>query len=153
MKATELQQGKIYDCTMDGILDGNNVIEKTDVVQLAFDAKTNRRWLINGARQLQKENPDFFRRLLAMSAQKLDEEDFEGGPDREWSRFVWRFTLDEQESLYNEDYELYLSDFAETVWQDLPAFVLGRKYTREGISKILGGEDTAIAPPGRVALK
>jgi len=142
MNANELLHGNAYDCTMDG----DRGIEKTCMVPLAMDGKTNRRYIIIEAKKLKKENPDFFRRLLAMSYQEIVDEDLDGGPDRKWSSHVWRFTINEQGSLYYEDYDLYLSDFVETVWQDPPAFVLGRKYTREEISKILGGSEIDFLP-------
>ncbi|HXI72385.1 MAG TPA: DUF6697 family protein [Verrucomicrobiae bacterium] len=142
MNANELKHGQAYDCTMDG----DSGIEKTCIVPLSADAKTKRRYIINDAQKLRKENPDLFRRLLAMSFNEIVDEDIDGGPDRKRSSHVWRFTVNEQGSLYYEDYDLYLSDFVETVWQDPPAFVLGHKYTRVEISKILGGSEIDFLP-------
>jgi hypothetical protein len=145
MNANELQHGKAYDCTMDG----NKGIEKTCIVPLATDAKTNQRYIIIEAKKLRKENPDFLRRLLAMSFQEIVDEDIDGGDDRHSSSHIMKFTLDEHGSLYYEDFDLYLGDFVETdtnVWQDSPVFVLGRKYTREEISKILGGSEIDYLP-------
>ena len=110
MNANELKHGKLYDCTMDG----DDGIKKTSIVPLAADAKTNQRYIIIDAKSLQKANPDFLRRLLAMSFHEIVDEDIDGGPDRQWRSFVWRFTLDEHGSLYYEHYDCYLTDFAET---------------------------------------
>ena len=110
MDAKELQHGKAYACTMDG----DDGAENTCIVPLAADSKTNRRYIIIEAKQLRRENPDFFRRLLKMSFDEIVDEDIDGGPDRKWSSFVWRFTLDEHGDLYYEDYDLYLGDFVET---------------------------------------
>lgn len=107
MKASELEHGKAYNCTMDG----NLGIERTCIVPLAADAKTKQRFIVMGANKLQKENLDFFRRLLAMSFQEIIDEDIDGGPDRRWRSYVWRFALDEQGSLYYEQYDCYLNDF------------------------------------------
>jgi hypothetical protein len=110
MRANELQHGKLYDCTMDG----DRGIEKTTIIPLAADAKTNRRHIIIDAKSLQKANPDLLRRLLAMSFQEIVDEDIDGGPDRKWRSFVWKSTLEEQGSLYYKDYDCYLADFVET---------------------------------------
>ena len=110
MNGKDLQHGKAYDCTMDG----DKGVEKTCIVHLATDSKTNRRYIIIEARKLQKEAPDFYRRLLAMSFQEIVDEDIDGGDDREWSSYVWRFAINEQGDLYYEDYDLYLGDFVET---------------------------------------
>ncbi len=109
MHANELKHGKVYDCTMDG----NLGVEKTSIVPLATDAQTNQRFIIIGAKKLQDANPDFFRRLIAMSFHEIVDEDLDGGPDRHWSAFVWKFTLDEHGFLYYEDYDCYLDDFVE----------------------------------------
>ena len=109
MNGNELLHGKAYDCT----IDGNKGVEKVDVVPLAMDAKKSQRYVIMSAKQLQKNNPDFFRRLLAMSFQEIVDEDLDGGPDREWSSFVWRFTIDEHGRLYYKDHDCYLNNFAE----------------------------------------
>ena len=109
MNANELKHGKLYDCTMDG----DDGIKKTSIVPLAADAKTNQRYIIIDAKSLQKANPDLFRRLLAMSFHEIVDEDLDGGPDRQWRSFVWRYASDEHGSLYYEDHDCYLADFVE----------------------------------------
>ena len=128
-------------------MDGAHGVEKTCIVPLAIDTKMEHQYIINDAKELQRLNPDFFRRLLAMTYQEIVDEDLDGGPDRKWSRrYVWRFSFDERSSLYHEDYDLYLYDFVETVCQDPPAFTLGRKYTRKEISNTLGGSEIDFLP-------
>jgi hypothetical protein len=110
MHANDLKHGRVYDCTMDG----NRGVEKTSIVPLATDAQTRQRFIIIDAQQLQKGNPDFFRRLIAMSFSEIVDEDLDGRAEALWSSFVWRFTIDEHGSLYFEDFDLYLGDFVET---------------------------------------
>jgi hypothetical protein len=110
MNASELKHGKAYDCTMDG----NLGIEKSIIVPLAMDAKMKQQFIIIEADKLQKSNPDFLRRLIAMSFQEIVDEDIDGGDDRHSSSHVMKFTLDEHGSLYYEDYDCYLDGFVET---------------------------------------
>ena len=45
IRAIDLQHGKLYDCTIDTDHGGK---ETDSFVQLAIDAKTNRRWMLFG---------------------------------------------------------------------------------------------------------
>lgn len=144
MNASELQHGKPYSCT----LDGQRGVEKSIIIPLAIDAKRERQFIAIEADKLKKRNPDFLRRLIAMTFQEIVDEDIDGGDDRDSSSYIMRFTLGDG-SLYCEDYDLYLGDFIEVdavVWQPPPAFILGHKYSREEISKVLGGSEIDYLP-------
>ena len=115
MTANELEQGKAYDCRRDG----DNSLEKTTIIPVALDPQTNQRFVIIGARELLRSNPFFLRSLLRMSFCEIVNEDLEGGPHREWSSHVWKFSIGEHGSLYYEDFDCYLEDFAPTTLPDI----------------------------------
>jgi hypothetical protein len=107
MTAKELEHGKAYDCT----IDGDRGSERTTIIPLATDSRNSQRFVIVDARGLLKSNPGFLRSLLRMSFREILDEDLDGGPYRQWSSHVWRFTLGEHVSLYYKDFNCYLQDF------------------------------------------
>ena len=110
MNAIDLQQGKLYGCTIDGRKHGP---EYLTVVQLAIDAKTNRRFLLLDARNLYAINPDRVHELIKMSFDDLDNTDFaEYGTN--WAPMIRSFILDEDNALQDEYGDSYLDDFTET---------------------------------------
>lgn len=110
MTAIELRHGKLYDCTIDGDLGPDNC----SFVQLAIDPKSNRRFMLLGAKHLFAENFGYVQKLINMSFDELDSEDFDGNPDSIMGLQVWEFILDGDGILKSEVYDCYLDDFVET---------------------------------------
>jgi hypothetical protein len=110
IRATELKHGKSYDCTIDGDLGP----EDCSFVQLAIDVTSNRRFMLLGARHLFSQNVGFVHKLIGMSLNELDTEDFDGSPDRVMGLQVWEFLLDDNGSLKAKSQECYLDGFTET---------------------------------------
>ncbi len=112
IRAVELQHGKLYDCT----IEGESGPENCRFVQLAIDATSNRRFMLLGAKNLLAANLDFVHKLINMSFNEIDSEDFDGDPDRIRRLYVWEFILDEDGILKGKSPDCYLYGFTETVF-------------------------------------
>jgi len=110
MHIKEIRIGQAYDC----VFDGDQGKEKGCIMPLAVDASRRHQFVLREPRRVRAKAPEFFRRLLAMSYREIVDEDLEGGPDREWSNYVWRMEITDTGELYREDYDLYLADLVET---------------------------------------
>lgn len=110
IKASELQHGKFYDCTIDGDLGP----EDCSFVQLAIDAKSNRRFVLLGARHLLASNLGYIHKLINMSFNELKGEDSDGSPDAVMGLEISKFILAEDGLLKSASYDCYLDGFSET---------------------------------------
>jgi hypothetical protein len=110
IKAIELKHGRLYDCTIDGDLGP----EDCSFVQLAIDVTSHRRFMLLGPKHLFSKNLGFVRKLIKMSFNELDSEDFDGDPDGIPGLQVWEFVLDDNGLLQAKSYDCYLDGFTET---------------------------------------
>lgn len=108
IEAIDLQHGKFYDCT----IDTDHGSKETDsFVQLAIDAKTNRRWMLFGKKSLLEKHTDLVRKLINMSFDDLVAEDYEGSPDSVRGLQLQEFILDAGGALHDKSDDCYLSHF------------------------------------------
>ena len=83
-------------------------------VQLAIDATSNRRFMLLGAKHLLAGNLGYVRKLINMSFNELDAEDFDGDLDGISGLQIWEFILEENSLLKAKAYDCYLDGFTET---------------------------------------
>ncbi|HEV2247286.1 MAG TPA: hypothetical protein VGW37_11595 [Terriglobia bacterium] len=110
VRATGLQIGKVYDCTIDGELGR----ERCRVVQLAIDATSNRRFMLTGPSHLFAKYSDFIRRLAGVDFYLLETENFESRKDWIDGFRIWECVLDTSGLIKVSGYDWYLDGFAET---------------------------------------
>ena len=59
----ELKHGKLYDCS----IDCNGKLEKSSIIPLAKDKKSERMFVMTDARNLYKQNPNYVKEIIQMT--------------------------------------------------------------------------------------
>ena len=109
IRAIELQHGKLYDCKVDSEYGGK---ENENIVQLAIDATTNRRFVLFGARHIYQKDPEFVHKLIDLEFYFLSNE---GYVNSGWNTSIREMFLDANGvMLEDESKDCCLYDFQET---------------------------------------
>jgi len=109
IRASELQHGKLYDCKVDSEHGGK---ENENIIQLAIDATTNRRFVLFGARYIYQKDPEYVHKLIGLDYYFLFMEEY---GDSKWNTSIREMFLDQNGvMLQDESNDGCLYDFKET---------------------------------------